>query len=383
MESKKILFVYGVYSIHALKRMKIFLEDSRFEIAVISRYDYSVHGIPCFKLNDYRDNVLYDNKLRLFRGYYYFKQIFCHFLFIKKIIQDFKPQIIFLQTLLYPALLFLKLKKKIPVIITFWNGDVIWWAKWDFLEKLFKYNIVKKGIKTAKIITVNSNFAKECCKKYYNREQNIIVLPYPGVDRSIFYKREDKNSVLTRYDLKDNLLFFCPRGLASYLNNEQILEAFSLLKETIDFTILFLMANANQNEIIFFNTLVTKYGLQKQIRLLNNLSQDEMAELYSASVLTISLSSNDSLPNCMLESLSCETPVLMGDIPQIREWIIDCETGFLCEIGDVKSLVEKIQIVISDNDLIKKIKKNGLLQVKNRADLEVSKYRIKELLLNV
>jgi glycosyltransferase involved in cell wall biosynthesis len=363
--------------------MKIFLEDSRFEIAVISRYDYSAHGINCYKLNDYRDNKIYDGKFFLKRGFLYLSQLIRHFIFIRNTLKSFLPDVIFLQTLLYPAFLLFNLRNKIPLIVTFWNGDVTWWAKWDFVEKIFKYNIVKKGIKSADIITVNSIFAKECCKKYYKNDDKIHVLPYPGVDLSIFYKRLNKQLLREKYNLNNEFIFFCPRGLADYLNNAQILSAFSILKKSIKFNIVYLIANSSVKELEHFTLMVEKYKLNNYIKLLSHLEQNEMAEMYSISDCTISISSNDSQPNCMLESLACETIVIMGDIPQIREWIIDEVTGFLCEINDVQALINKINLVIKDSTLLNPIKNNGLNLIKQRADLDKSKELIKNLVLNV
>ena len=383
MKPKKILFIYGGYSIHAKKRMKIFLEDSRFEIAVISRYDYSLLGIKCFKISDYRDNNINDSKSKLRRGVIYAGQLLNHLFFIRRVIKIYKPEVIFLQTLLYPAFLTFPFEKKIPRIITFWNGDVTWWAKWDVIEKIFKYQIVKRAIRSAHIITVNSNFAKECCKKYYPKDDKIKVLPYPGVDTKIFKIKKNKEAILKKYDLINNHIFFCPRGLASYLNNDQILLALYHLKNEINFTAIFLIGNATKEELSIFKTMVVEYELNSYIKIMKSLTPSEMSDIYSISDLTLSISSNDSQPNCMLESLACGTIVLMGDIIQIREWIIDCQTGLLCEIGNVKELINKIKFGITNRALMDEIRLNGTKLISERADLEKSKKLIKDIVINV
>ena len=383
MSPKKILFIYGGYSIHAKKRMKIFLEDSRFKIAVISRYDYSLHGIKCFKILDYRDNNIHDNKSKFRRGILYARQLLTHFIFIKRVIKLYKPQLIFLQTLLYPAFLIFPLLKKTPLIITFWNGDVTWWARWDFIEKIFKYQIVKKAINKAHIITVNSNFAKECCKKYYSKEDKIKVITYPGVDTKLFKPKKNKEVLLKKYDLTNDYVFFCPRGLASYLNNEQILLALSHLKNEINFTAIFLLGNSTKEELFIFNSMVEEYKLSSYIKTIKSLTPSEMSDIYSISDLTLSISSNDSLPNCMLESLACGTIVIMGDIKQIREWVIDGETGLLCQIGNYQELITKINFALTESVLMDKIRFNGIRLINQKADLEKSKKLIKEIVINV
>jgi glycosyltransferase involved in cell wall biosynthesis len=384
MSTKKILFIYGVYSIHAEKRVKVFLDDPRFEVAIISRHDYSFNGINCFKLNDYRDDSFFEEKSKLLRGIVYFKQLFKHYYFIKNTIKLFKPDIIFLQTLLYPAFLTFGIKKKYKIAITFWNGDVTWWAKWDFVEKLFKYSIVKNGIKNADLITVNSNYAKECCKRYFYNYDKIKVITYPGVNRNIFYSKKNyKVSLQKKFNVNSKYLFFCPRGLASYLNNDHLLNAFSQLKNTIDFTAIFLLGNASILEVENFNLDIKKYGLTNNIRTIENLSPIDMSEFYSMSDITISLSSNDSLPNCMLESMSCGTVVLMGDIPQIREWIKDGENGILCEIGNIKELTKKILYILNEPILVEKMVIQAEKLIEERANFEKSVMNIKHLILDL
>jgi glycosyltransferase involved in cell wall biosynthesis len=384
MGAKKILFIYGLYSIHAEKRIKVFLNDPRFEVAVISRHDYSKNGINCFKLVDYRDDEYYSSKSKIFRGFVYLKQLIKHFLFIKKTIKYFNPDILFLQTLLYPAIFSFVVKKNYKIVITFWNGDVIWWAKWDFLEKMFKYQIVKKGIKSADLITVNSNVAKEACKKYYYRNEKIIVLPYPGVDRSIFHSRKvSKVDLLNKYNVNSQFVIFCPRGLAGYLNNDQILDALFMLVSKVDFIVIFIRGNASPFEFKNFIKSVRSKNLLHKVKVIDRLSPIEMSEVYSISDVTISMSSNDSLPNCMLESMSCGTAVLMGDIPQIREWIINEENGYLCEIGNAKLLSSKILKILNDKTFNDRIIANAHELIDNRANLQKSEERIKQIIFDL
>lgn len=42
-----------------------------------------------------------------------------------------------------------------------------------------------------------------------------------------------------------------------------------------------------------------------------------MPDYYACADVMVSISSHDSLPNCMLEAMACGIPVVMGDIPQI------------------------------------------------------------------
>jgi glycosyltransferase involved in cell wall biosynthesis len=109
-----------------------------------------------------------------------------------------------------------------------------------------------------------------------------------------------------------------------------------------------------------------------------------MPYYYFAADMMISLSSNDSLPNTMLEAMACSCPVIMGDIPQIREWINDGQNGYLCPVKDADKLAECIIKVIEDPQRMneKFILKN-LTLIKQEVDSSKMSAEIKQLVVNI
>jgi glycosyltransferase involved in cell wall biosynthesis len=63
---------------------------------------------------------------------------------------------------------------------------------------------------------------------------------------------------------------------------------------------------------------------------------------YSAADLFILPSLEDNLPNTMLESMSCGTPVVAFDVGGIPDVVVDGVTGRLAPVGDVRKLAEAI-----------------------------------------
>ena len=109
-----------------------------------------------------------------------------------------------------------------------------------------------------------------------------------------------------------------------------------------------------------------------------------MPYYYSAADVMISLSSNDSLPNTMLEAMACGCPVIMGDIPQIREWITDGQNGYLCPVKDADKLAECIIKVIEDPQRMnEKFIKENLIFIKQNVDSSKMSSEIKQLVVNI
>ena len=334
VRQKKILFLAWGYSIHAQRRIQIFVDDPLFDVTVVSTYNYQFSGatnIP-FRAKNSQKTGFYQGSDEGYFSWYNSKIKIIYFLslpykFIQELVRLIKdyyilkntidqkqPDIIFLQTLLYPSYLILLIRKSVPVIITFWNGDVTWWAKWTGIERLLKKQIVIHGVKRASSITVNSREAYNACINYGKSAKYIHLIRYPGVDISRFHPND---KALAKKHIHENaqIIVFWPRGIADYLNFDTLIAASqTVLKKYTDIQFIILFAN-KEVDFSIKEELKSK-GIEKNYSLLNKIQFEDMPYYYSAADMMISLSSNDSLPNTMLEAMACGCPVIMGDIPQ-------------------------------------------------------------------
>jgi len=392
MPTKLLIFCFGD-SVHARRRVKIFVDDPSFEVAVISDYDYgfeNAKNLHLKPLHGKKDDSIWWRKYTLTKYLVFaISEIIaiCYNLWtVKKFVRGFKPNVILLQTLIYPSYLAFIASKKIPIAITFWNGDVTWWAKWSGLEMLFKKQILHYGIKRAKLLTANSQTAYQAAVKYGADTQKMKLLQYPAVDIDHFRKL-DKNQAkkLLQIELSQKVIF-CPRGFAlkHYLNNETILEASkSIIKENEN--ILFLFSNTcNQDEWEIEMQKMEKIGISKKhFRFDGKIEHSKMPFYYAASEMVLSISSNDSLPNVMLEAMACGVPLIMGDIPPIKEIIQDQQNGFVIGVHDSKALISAIREVLNQNLLIQVFIEKNRLFIEKYMDSKKNSQIIKDLIKNL
>ena len=73
-----------------------------------------------------------------------------------------------------------------------------------------------------------------------------------------------------------------------------------------------------------------------------------LSVFYSLADLFVIPSRQDNLPNTVLESMACGTPVVGYDTGGIPDMVRPGETGWLAEQGSVRSLRDKIQSALSD-----------------------------------
>jgi len=102
----------------------------------------------------------------------------------------------------------------------------------------------------------------------------------------------------------------------------------------------------------------------------------QLAELYTSADLMVLPTLADNLPNTLLESMSCGTPVIAFNNGGIPEVIKHMENGYLVKNGDVEELARAMRILLSDDIFLKKLSENCRNHIcENFAqDKEIKKY---------
>ncbi len=107
-------------------------------------------------------------------------------------------------------------------------------------------------------------------------------------------------------------------------------------------------------------TMCREMGLCDDIRFLGK--QDAVEELLALADVFLLPSANESFGLAALEAMACEVPVVSSNIGGIPEVNIDGVTGYLCELGDVDDMAEKVLMILEDEDRHEKFKKAALKQ---------------------
>ncbi len=95
------------------------------------------------------------------------------------------------------------------------------------------------------------------------------------------------------------------------------------------------------------------------------ISDEDLAKLYSESLLTISLSRFDTFGLVPLESMACGVPVVALNVAGYRETIKDGETGFLVDFEPAE-IAQKITYLLENEDIRKQMSINGRRWVESR-----------------
>ena len=359
------------YSIHADRRIRIFTEDPTFEVTIVSTYPYHIPNsrlillagnLPGLgkgwfpQLN--RSQQQPPRIVSVMRGILSRAIFVAHHLAIplvalidlatlRRAVRKIRPQVILLQTLMYPCYLAYFLPRNIPQVVTFWNGDVTWWAKWNGIEMLLKKQIVTYGARRAAAITVNSELARQATINYGVSPERIHLIGYPGVDLQQFHP-QDPVAVREALGIAQRPVILWPRGLGGYLNSEVLMvAALTTIRQYPNALFVLLSEVGGERELLRHQRWAARLGIENNFLWKGHVPSAEMPLYYAAADVMISLSSNDSRPNVMLEAMACGTPVIMSDLPQIREWVTDGYNGYLVNPRHPAAIAQAIGRLLS------------------------------------
>jgi glycosyltransferase involved in cell wall biosynthesis len=142
-----------------------------------------------------------------------------------------------------------------------------------------------------------------------------------------------------------------------------------VLKEYNNVTLKIIGSGPLKNKLQY---LITELKLVNQVKLIGNVSDNELLHLYNSSDLFILPSITDTQGNTeglgvvLLEAMACELPVIGSKVGGIPDIIIDNETGLLVNEKDILELSMKIKYLIDNKELRQKLATNGLNRVNKK-----------------
>ncbi len=220
----------------------------------------------------------------------------------------------------------------------------------NFFEKLFwlrkKYFFSK--LESLLAVSPSRWLAKEAASSKLFRDVPIVVAGN-GIDTNIF---KPKDKTLSRKNIglpvdKKILLF----GAVDSLSGER--KGYKLLLDIIKN-----IAPHNPKDCVlavFGSSEKSSINFDLPVYFLGNIKSEEaLAEAYSAADIFIAPSIEDNLPNTVLESMSCGTPVAAFSIGGMPDMIDNDVNGILSEPFNTRKLSSHIlKILLSNEDLNK------------------------------
>ena len=238
-------------------------------------------------------------------------------------------------------------------LLNVWGSDV-----YDFPnESKVKKRIIEKNLKNYTAIASTSYCMAEETKKYLeNKSKEIFITPF-GVDTEKF-----KNLNIEKKE--NEITIGIVKTLTEKYGIEYLIKAIKELENILD------IENYKKIRLLIYGKGELKNKLEdltKELQIddkvifkgyINN--EDVPKVLNEMDIFVVpSILNSESFGVAAVEAMACEVPVIVSDADGLKEVVVNNETGFVIPKRSPKEIANKIKILIENNDVVKKFKKNA------------------------
>ncbi|MDD5659392.1 MAG: glycosyltransferase family 1 protein, partial [Actinomycetota bacterium] len=246
--------------------------------------------------------------------------------------------------------------------------------------KLLIKNLIYINSRPNKIICDSYQTKKDLIKFFHVPEEKIKVI-YLGVDH-IFsdpVSEENKENILTKYDLKDLIYILCVSSIEPRKNFERIIEVFGEIIKDEKYKDLFLICVGGtgwKNETVY--DLVKKKGLEKKVRFLGYVKETDLPVIYNKARFFMYPSIYEGFGLPVLEAMAAKVPVLTSNVSSLPE--VAGNAAITVNPYSEKEIYEASITILENESLrkemqIKGTKRSNLFTWENTAFLTLGAYK--------
>lgn len=236
-------------------------------------------------------------------------------------------------------------KHDVKIVTTLHGTDITVLA----FDKTFK-KMITYGIEKSDAVTAVSQDLITRTKQHLKVDQNIEVI-YNFVNEDVYYKK-NADYLKQHYQIEDDeKVLIHISNFRKVKRIPDIIETFYNVRKKIKAKLM-LVGDGPELQTAF--ELVDHFNLNEDVLFLGR--QKDISNLLSISDLMLLLSEQESFGLVLLEAMACEVPAIGTNIGGIPEVIVQGETGYLVDLGDVKTAAKKAVDILSDEDRLKQFR---------------------------
>ncbi len=257
----------------------------------------------------------------------------------------------------FAALLFKKVYKKVPFILSLQEGD-----NFERREGVFG-TLFRMIFTNADYIQVISKFLEDWAK-HMGATCPIVIVPN-AVDLDLFSKRKEESELKQlkeKLGKKESDLFLVTTSRLVMKNaTVDTIDSLKLLPENVKFLIL--GTGQLESEL---KARVEQNGLGDRVKFLGYVPHTEMPQYLHISDIFIRPSLSEGFGNSYIEAMAAGLPVIATPVGGIVDFIVDGKTGLFCDVGNPKSIAQKVNQLIEDKEMTQQLVINSMDMVRNK-----------------
>ena len=199
------------------------------------------------------------------------------------------------------------------------------------LSESSKQDLIKMGIKPNKIVTIP-----------------------PGIDLAQYKPN---------YVLKEKNLIIHTGRLKKYKSVDHLLLATQKLSQKRnDFKVVII---GDGDDLPRLKDMTKKLAVEKYVTFTGYIPESEKLTYYQKATVLVENSIKEGWGMIVIEANACGTPVVSARSPGLRDAVLDEQTGFLYDYGNIDDLIQKIELLLDNKELNHKMSIAGIDWAKN------------------
>lgn len=227
------------------------------------------------------------------------------------------------------------------------------------------------------MIATYSEYATAKLKELgFNEAQRI----YPGIDLSD-YKLKEKDSELMQkcgFSVEDFIINFTGEYVRLGAIDDVIDSFIALSKKKSNVKLSLAVRIKNEQDAKKKKEVVAKLKKEEVLKKVafHDNGDYRMSDIYNLCDISIfpvhDMKGKFDIPLAVVETMACEKPVIISDIPILKEFVKDQENGIIIPVGDINSLTKNILSFVENKDKMNAIGRAAGTFVRDRFDIKKS-----------
>ncbi len=185
-------------------------------------------------------------------------------------------------------------------------------------SRLYAKLLMKKALKSDRIITVSQFTKQEILDIFHVDEEKIHVI-YNGVDTGLFRPSPSKET-LRKYTIDKPYILYVG-NIKPHKNLKTLVKAFDLIKDEEDVWLVIVgkIEGLKTPDMELLHLIEENPQLKDRIRILEHVPIEDLPAIYTHALFLVFPSLYEGFGLPPLEAIACGTPVILSDIPVLRE----------------------------------------------------------------
>lgn len=226
---------------------------------------------------------------------------------------------------------------------------------------LFYRQVIRFLVEKTDIAVTESSHNQENIRKFYRPNKEVVVIPHPYRIHDFVPKKEEQ------LGMDENKKYLVSVGrLVPRKGYEYLIKALPLLKNDVE---LIIIGSGSEKENL--EKEAKNLGISDRVQIKTGLDNEQKFQYLAASDVYVLSSLHEGFGIVLQEAMQTGLPIVATNHGGQVDLVKDRKNGFLVEPKDSKALAEKIELLLSEEDLAR--------EMRERNKKEVEKYDFREI----